>query len=155
MKRWSITGILAAGAMAAAWGSVLAGLVASSGPAAAQTVGSEPPRRNPNVPAITGDRQEVPMGGNNRPGVEESTRGSATGLVRMEQRPRLREHALKHREGELRLQTDIRVGTVLPADAALIDIPAEFGLDRYRLALANQKTLLVDPASRRVEEVID
>lgn len=134
----------------------LAVFAASTVPAAPQTPGgTEPPRQNPNVPAITGDRQQVPMGGNGRPETGASTRGSATGLLTQEQRPRLREFMLKHREAELKLPTDLRVGTVLPAEATLLDIPPEFGLARYRLALANQKTLLVDPATRRVEEVIE
>ena len=84
-----------------------------------------------------------------------STRGSATGLLSMEQRPRLREYALKHRDKESRIATDLKVGSVLPTDTALLDIPPDFDLARYRLALANQKTLLVDPATRRIEEVID
>ena len=44
---------------------------------------------------------------------------------------------------------------MLPTDAVLLHIPPEFNLARYRLSLANQKTLLVDPTTRRIEEVID
>ena len=124
-------------------------------PAAAQaTRVGDPPRQNPNVPAITGDRQSVPKPRGDGPETN-STRGSATGLVTMEQRPRLREYALKHRDKEIKLQTDLRVGSVLPTDATLLDIPPEFKLARYRLALANQKTLLVDPSTRRIEEIIE
>lgn len=73
----------------------------------------------------------------------------------MEQRPQLREYALKHRDNEIKVRADFVVGSLLPTDATLFDIPPEFGLARYRLALANQKTLLVDPATRRIEEVIE
>lgn len=129
-----------------------AGFVLMAVPAGAQTQrATEPP---PNVPAITGDRQPVPMPRPGAPGTG-STQGSATGLVTMEQRPKLREYALKHRDAEQKLQVDLRVGSVLPADATLLDIPPEFNLAQFRLALANQKTLLVDPASRRIEEVIE
>lgn len=124
-------------------------------PALARAQGAaDPPRQNPNVPAITGDRQAVPKPRNDAPETS-STRGSTTGLVTAEQRPQLREFALTHRDKELKVVADFRVGSVLPADTALFDIPPEFNLARYRLALANQKTLLVDPATRRVEEVIE
>lgn len=132
---------------------ILVGVVWSAGAAVAQAPASPEPRQNPNVPAITGDRQQVPMG-NNPAETPNAARPSATGLT-PEQRPRLREYALKHREGELRVRDDIGVGTVLPETAILIDIPSDFGLGQYRLALANQKTLLVDPATRRVVEVIN
>lgn len=95
----------------------------------------------------------VPMGSNPANALN-VTQGSSTPLT-MQQRPRLREQALKHRDAEIRMQDDVGVGTVLPQDARLIEIPAEFGIERYQLALANQKTLLVDPATRRVVEVID
>jgi hypothetical protein len=128
-------------------------LVLLAGQAKGQNVSSQP-RQNPNVPAITGDRQPIPKPRGDGPETS-STRGSATGLITMEQRPQLREFALKHRGKELKTQADFRVGSVLPAAATLLDIPPEFNLARYRLSLANQKTFLVDPVTRRIEEVID
>lgn len=131
-----------------------AGLAFSGLEAAAQApAGTAPPRENPNVPAVTGDRQQVPMGGNSPTDTANSTSGSATGLT-IEQRPRLRQFALQHREAEVKLRDDIGIDTVLPETATLLEIPPEFGLARYRLALANQLTLLVDPSTRRVVEVI-
>ena len=134
---------------------VLAMLALSALPALAQgTRADDPPRQNPNVPAITGDRQPVPKPRTDDPAAT-STQGGATGLLTMAQRPQLREYALKQRDKEVKIQADLRVGSVLPADAGLIDIPPEFNLSRYRLAIANQKTLLVEPSTRRIEEVIE
>ena len=142
--------------LAAAIGLAVSGVVASGLGASAQTgSATEAPRQNPNVPAITGDRQAVPMGGNNRPEALGSKSGSATGLITMEQRPRLREYALQHRSTELKIQTDLRIGTILPPNAVLLDIPPEFNLAPYKVALANQKTLLVDAANRQVLEVLE
>ena len=52
---------------------------------------------------------------------------------------------------------DIRVGTVLPRGGVrLYPVPDDFRIDRrYRYAVVNDQTVIVDPRTRRVVQVID
>jgi hypothetical protein len=50
----------------------------------------------------------------------------------------------------------VRVGAVLPkAGVTYYDVPAEYGAPNYRYTVVNDQTVLVDPRTRRVVEVID
>jgi uncharacterized protein DUF1236 len=52
---------------------------------------------------------------------------------------------------------DVAVGTVLPADVELVEVPATVEIApvrRYRYVVVGNRVVLVDPTSRRVEKVI-
>lgn len=52
---------------------------------------------------------------------------------------------------------DVAVGTVLPADVELVEVPATVEIApvrRYRYVVVGNRVVLVDPTSRRIEKVI-
>ena len=48
------------------------------------------------------------------------------------------------------------IGTVLPEEGiTYYEVPAEYGVRDYRYTVVNGRTVLVEPRTRRVVEVID
>jgi Protein of unknown function (DUF1236) len=74
-----------------------------------------------------------------------------------EQRTTIREYVVRERVPAARLQGQIRVGAVLPADVDLVAVPETWGpsVRRYRYVHWNDRVVLVEPSSRRVVQIID
>lgn len=116
--------------------------------------GPETTRERPNIPAQTGERPVVPMGGGGRREGAVSTTGS-TGILSLDQKPRFREFALREKRSSVRVQDDVKVGLELPREGMqLYDIPPEFNAGQYRYTILNERPVIVDPATRRIVEVI-
>jgi hypothetical protein len=112
-------------------------------------------REQPNVPAMTGERTAVPMGGGGRREGAAASTGSVD-ILSNELKPRFREYAIREQKQGFRLQTDLRVGTVVPESVAqLQEIPAEYGVGQYRYTVLNHKPVLVDPNTRQIVEVVE
>ena len=51
---------------------------------------------------------------------------------------------------------DLAVGVVLPEDGVTYyDVPAEYGVRDYRYTVVNDRTVLVDPRTRRVVQIVE
>ncbi len=87
--------------------------------------------------------------------------GTATGIVGnvlgVDDRPRFHRYVVEHREPSYAYDGDLRVGTVLPERGVEFRaVPEEFRVDRrFRYGVVNDRTVIVDPRSRRVVEIID
>ena len=58
--------------------------------------------------------------------------------------------------GQIKVDGDIVVGRELPASGVdYYEVPAEYKVQKYRYSVINGHTVLVDPSTRRVVEVID
>lgn len=77
------------------------------------------------------------------------------GLLAPDQRPRFRAYVLEHRRPSYRYERQVAVGVVLPEDVTYYDIPTEFGVRTYRYAIINDRTVLVDPRTRTVVQVLE
>jgi hypothetical protein len=79
------------------------------------------------------------------------------GLLGVDQRARFREYVIREHRSAYRLSEPVRVGTVLPeTGVALYAIPRRFGVrPAYRYTVVNDEVVLVEPATRKVVEVID
>ena len=55
------------------------------------------------------------------------------------------------------ISEDVRIGAVLPeAGVTYYDVPPEYGAARdYRYTVVNGRTVLVDPRTRRIVEVVE
>ena len=89
----------------------------------------------------------------------QSARASATaeekGLISTELRPRFRTYVVQQTPSSFAYSSPVAVGTVLPeAGVTYYDVPAEFGVTRYRYTVVNNSPVLVDPGTRRVVQVI-
>lgn len=69
-----------------------------------------------------------------------------------EQRTRIKEYVVKEKVPRVTVKERYRVGTTVPADVELREVPADWGpsVRSYRYYHTDQGVHFVDPASRRV-----
>ncbi len=81
----------------------------------------------------------------------------AGGVLGVEERPRFREYAFREHPGSFRYGKPLRVGAVLPgAGIEYYEVPPEYRVrPGYRYTMVDGHAILVEPATRRVVEVID
>jgi Protein of unknown function (DUF1236) len=85
-----------------------------------------------------------------------SVSGGVGGLLGVEQRPRFREFVARERHPSYRYDEDVRVGAILPSSGIeYYDIPREYGLVGDRYTVVNDRTVLVDPSTRRIIQIIE
>jgi Protein of unknown function (DUF1236) len=78
------------------------------------------------------------------------------GGIAVEQRPAFREYVVRERVPNYSIPDRIVVGTVLPDTGVTVyDVPQRFGATPYRYTVVNGETVLVEPRSRRIVQVID
>ena len=76
--------------------------------------------------------------------------------ITIEQRPAFREYVVEQRVPAFRIPDRIVVGATLPeSGVTYYDVPQRFGATTYRYTVVNGETVLVEPRSRRVVEVLD
>jgi hypothetical protein len=77
------------------------------------------------------------------------------GLV-ADQRPAFREYVIEQRVPAYTVPDRVVVGTVLPdTGVTYYDVPQRFGSTPYRYTVVNGSTVLVEPRSRRIVQVVD
>jgi len=76
--------------------------------------------------------------------------------IAVEQRPAFRDYVIEQRVPAFSVPDRIVVGTVLPeTGVTYYDVPQRFGATTYRYTVVNGETVLVEPRSRRIVELID
>jgi hypothetical protein len=105
--------------------------------------------------AREGDRAAGPVGaivGGTIGGVV----GGVVGVLGVDQRPRFHSYVVEQRRPSYRYEGDVRVGAELPeAGVTYYDVPQEYGARDYRYTIVNDRTVLVDPRTHRIVEVIE
>jgi hypothetical protein len=72
------------------------------------------------------------------------------------QRPAFREYIVRERVPNYTIPGQVVVGGVLPeAGVTYYDVPQTFGATPYRYSVVNGRTILVEPRSRRIVQVVD
>ena len=78
------------------------------------------------------------------------------GGIIAEQRPAFREYVVTQRVPAFTIPDRVVIGAVLPeAGVTYYDVPQRFGSTPYRYTVVNGSTVLVEPRSRRIVQVID
>jgi hypothetical protein len=76
--------------------------------------------------------------------------------IAVEQRPAFRDYVIRERVPTYTVPDRVIVGGVLPeAGITYYDVPQTYGATPYRYTLVNGQTVLVEPRSRRVVQVIE
>jgi hypothetical protein len=76
--------------------------------------------------------------------------------IAVEQRPAFREYVIRERVPTYTVPDRVIVGGVLPeAGITYYDVPQTYGPTTYRYSVVNGQTVLVEPRTRRVVQVID
>ena len=82
--------------------------------------------------------------------------GAIVGGLSDEQQPRFRQYTTTNRRPSYRYENEVRVGAVLPSTGVeYYEVPAEYGVRNYRYTVVNNRTVLVDPSTRRVVQVVE
>lgn len=82
--------------------------------------------------------------------------GAVAGGISDQNRPRFREYVGHERRSSYRYDGDVRVGVMLPRDrVSYYEVPSEYGVTQYRYTVVNDRTVLVDPETGRVIQIID
>jgi Protein of unknown function (DUF1236) len=72
------------------------------------------------------------------------------------QRPAFREYIVRERVPDYTISERVVVGAVLPeVGVTYYDVPQTFGATPYRYTVVNGQTILVEPRSRRIVQVVD
>jgi hypothetical protein len=78
------------------------------------------------------------------------------GGIAVDQRPAFREYIVRERVPTYTIPDRVIVGGVLPdAGVTYYDVPQTYAVTPYRYTVVNGQTVLVDPRSRRIVQVVE
>ena len=76
--------------------------------------------------------------------------------IAVDQRPAFREYVIRERVPAYTVPERVVVGGVLPEfGVTYYDVPQSYGQTTYRYTVVNGQTVLVEPRTRRIVQVID
>jgi hypothetical protein len=76
--------------------------------------------------------------------------------IAVDQRPAFREYIVRERVPTYTIPERVIVGAVLPdVGITYYDVPQTFGMTPYRYTVVNGRTILVEPRSRRIVQVVE
>jgi hypothetical protein len=76
--------------------------------------------------------------------------------IAIDRRPAFREYVIRERVPTYTIPDRVVVGGVLPeAGITYYDVPQTYGGTRYRYTVVNGQTVLVEPRSRRIIQVVE
>jgi hypothetical protein len=76
--------------------------------------------------------------------------------IAVDQRPAFRQYIIREHVPTYTIPERVVVGGVLPADGVTYyDVPQTFGVTPYRYTVVNGETILVEPRSRRIVQVVE
>jgi hypothetical protein len=82
--------------------------------------------------------------------------GAVAGGIADDTRPRFRSYVTERAVPSYRYDREVRVGADLPSSGVTdYEVPKEYGVTRYRYTVVNDRTVLVDPTSHRIVQVIE
>jgi hypothetical protein len=85
-----------------------------------------------------------------------ATVGAVAGGIAEDARPRFRSYVVERKHPSYRYDREVRVGADLPASGVTYyEVPREYGTTNYRYTIVNDRTVLVDPSSHRIVQVIE
>jgi hypothetical protein len=76
--------------------------------------------------------------------------------IAVDQRPAFREYIVRERVPNYVMPDRVVVGAVLPeTGVTYYDVPPRFGASPYRYTVVNGETVLVEPRTRRIVQVVE
>jgi hypothetical protein len=76
--------------------------------------------------------------------------------IAIERRPAFREYIVRERVPNYSIPEQVIVGGVLPETGVIYyDVPQSFGVTPYRYTVVNGQTVLVEPRTRRIVQVVE
>jgi len=82
-------------------------------------------------------------------------RGEVAGALPDQQAPRFHQYVVTQGRPSYRYNEEVRVGATLPSSGVTYyEVPAEYGVRDYRYTIVNDRTVLVDPRTHRIVQVV-
>jgi hypothetical protein len=82
--------------------------------------------------------------------------GGVAGVLGVDQRPRFHSYVVEQHRPSYEYSEPVRVGAVLPeAGVTYYDMPPEYGVRDYRYTVVNGRTVLVEPRTHRIVEIVE
>jgi hypothetical protein len=82
--------------------------------------------------------------------------GGVAGVLGVDERPRFHSYVVEQRRPSYQYREDVRIGTVLPEEGVTYyDVPQEYGVRDYRYTVVNGRTVLVEPRTHRIVEIVE
>ena len=82
--------------------------------------------------------------------------GAIAGGIADDARPRFRTYVTSQKHSSYRYENELRVGADLPSSGVTYyEVPKEYGVTKYRYTVVNDRTVLVDPSTHRVVQIVD
>ena len=82
--------------------------------------------------------------------------GGVAGVLGVDERPRFHTYVVEQRRPSYQYREEVRVGAVLPEEGiSYYEIPPEYGARDYRYTVVNGRTVLIEPRSRRIVEIVE
>jgi hypothetical protein len=105
------------------------------------------------APATAFAQSDMTVGMAPGPGVVVT--GDAPGIT-TDQRPAFREYVIRERVPAYTIPDRVIVGGVLPETGVMYyDVPQTFGVTPYRYTVVNGETVLVEPRTRRIVQIVE
>jgi len=78
-------------------------------------------------------------------------------FFRVEERPHFHEFIVKQHHPSFRFHEEVRIGAILPGvGVTYYEVPGEYHVKPgYRYAVVNDRVVIVDPRTHRIEEIIE
>src|ERR1700726_4765362 len=101
--------------------------------------------------AVTGAVVGGPVGAAVGAGV-----GAVAGGIADDTRPRFLSYVQERHVPSYRYEREVRVGEDLPSSGVTYyEVPREYGVTNYRYTVVNDRTVLVDPSTHRIVQVLE
>ena len=82
--------------------------------------------------------------------------GAIVGGISDDRRSGFRTYVVKEKRASYKYDRDVVIGAELPSSGVTYyEVPAEYGVREYRYTVVNDRTVLVDPHSHRIVQVIE
>lgn len=82
--------------------------------------------------------------------------GGVNGLLGVDDRPRFRSYVIEQHRPSYHYDGEVVVGTVLPSDGVTYyDVPDDYHVSGYDYTIVDGRTVLVDPRTHRIVQIID
>lgn len=80
---------------------------------------------------------------------------ATTTTITTEQQGMVRAYIMKEKPSSVKVTETVSVGSALPSSVTLHTLPSNVGVTGYSYAVVNEKTMLVEPGSRKIIQIIE
>lgn len=82
--------------------------------------------------------------------------GSSTSTtITTEETGRVRQYITRERAPSVTVREEVRVGGSLPDSVEIRSFPNDVGVSTYRYSVVNGRTVLIEPGSRRIVQIVE